>query len=588
MDIKRIITATLISAVILIGFDYFVPQHSQETVEHQAKEQTSTTPPAQNTQNGPAVTPGVSSSPANTSEAAAVPAAHLKVSGPDVSGAIDLRGARFDDLVLTHYRETLDKNSPLVRLLEGSKGPQPSFVEVGWMAPAGSNVRVPNAQTDWSTSDESLTPDHPVTLHWDNGQGLIFSIGIAIDRRYLFAITQKVENKSGQTVALLPYQRVERDYKPEETGGFIVHEGPLSVMNNRLNEDSYKNMRKGATAPNYQAWSANGTGGWGGITDKYWLTALIPDQTSPVSLSYNYVPNGGAGAYRVDLVPQAPVEVAANGSQTTSSRIFAGAKEVNLLDQYTDDLHIPFFYKAVDFGWFAFLTRPMFHVLHWLYSHVGNFGIALMILTLIIKLIFYPLATKSFTSMARMRALAPRIQSIRERHKDEPMVMNQQIMALYKEEGVSPAGGCLPLLIQAPVAFCLYKVLNITIEMRHAPFFGWIRDLSAPDPTNIFNLFGLLPFDPTVISPMMHIGIWPILFGVTIFLMQRQGSVAMDPAQQRMMQFMPVIYVFFMGRLSAGIVIYYTWNNLLTFAQQRLIQHRSDKAPNNKPVARKS
>ncbi|AQS88364.1 translocase inner membrane component YidC [Neoasaia chiangmaiensis NBRC 101099] len=579
MDIKRIITATVISALILIGFDYFVPQHSQQTVENQSKTQTSGTPPKQDEHNGPAPTPGASTPPANTADAApAAAAVRLPIEGPDVTGSLDLRGARFDDLVLTHYGETLAKDSPLVRLLEKADGPQPSFVEIGWQNAPGSSARVPDASTDWTTDDKALSPDHPVTLRWDNGQGLLFSITMTVDRRYLFDIAQKVENKGGQAVSLVPYQRVERDYKPEETGGFIVHEGPLSVMNGRLNEDSYKNMRKGATQPGYQAWAAAGNGGWGGITDKYWLTAIVPDQAAPVAVHYSYVPNSGAGAYRVDFTSQAPLPVGAGATVATSSRIFAGAKEVNLLDQYTDALHIPYFYKAVDFGWFAFLTRPMFHVLHWLFSHLGNFGLALLALTLIIKLILYPLATKSFASMAKMRTLTPRIQSIRERHKDEPMVAQQQIMALYKEEGVNPAGGCLPLLIQAPVAFCLYKVLNITIEMRHAPFYGWIHDLSAADPTNIFTLFGLIPFDVTAISPMLHIGIWPILFGLTIFLMQRQTSVSMDPAQQRMMQFMPIIYVFFMGRLSAGIVIYYTWNNLLTFAQQSLIQRRANAA----------
>ncbi|CAI9119409.1 membrane protein insertase YidC [Brytella acorum] len=579
MEMKRIIVAVALSFAILIGFDYFVPNHPKDDP---AKQKTSQTEP-QKKKETPLGVPA-SSSPSNTADAApASEAARLHVEGPDVQGSINLRGARFDDLVLTHYHETLDKGSPLVRLLEKREGTEPSFVEVGWQNAPGSSAKLPDENTDWSTSDKELSPDHPVTLHWDNGQGLLFSIVLTIDRRYMAEVTQKVENHSEQPVSLIPYQRVERDFTPVETGGWIVHEGPLSVINNRLNEDSYKNMRKGASNPGNQSWGANGTGGWGGITDKYWLTAVVPDQTAPVSIHYQYLPQGEGGSYRVEFTSQAPQSVAAGASLETGSRVFAGAKEVELLDDYTNELKIPYFYKAVDFGWFAFLTRPMFHILHWLYGHIGNFGLALMVLTLIVKLILYPLATRSFTSMARMRALSPRIQAIREHAKSDPTAMNQQIMALYREEGVNPAGGCLPILIQAPVAFCLYKVLNITIEMRHAPFFGWIRDLSAPDPTNIFNLFGLIPFDPTHLSEMLHIGIWPILFGGTIWLMQRQSSITMDPAQQRMMQFMPILYVFFLGRLSAGIVIYYTWNNVLTFAQQSLIQHRTKVADSKVP-----
>ena len=577
MDIKRILVATSLSAAILIGFDYFVPQHAKKDAETQTSEQTQgKKPEAGKVSTLPVAAPG--GAPANGPTVPAGPAGQIAIEGPDATGSFNLRGARFDNLVLTHYRETLDKNSPLVRLLESGEGPQPSFVQLGWQAPAGSTLKLPDSSTDWSSDDKTLSPGHPVSMRWDNGQGLVFRIEIKLDRRYLFAITQSVENKAGAPVALTPFQRVERDYKPVETGGMIVQEGPLSVVNNRLDEESYKTMRKGATKPDNTAWSADGVGGWAGITDKYWLTAIIPDQKAAVSVRYRFVPDAKEGAYIVDTSSSQPIQIAPGSTVATTSMVFAGAKEVNLLDQYTDDLHIPYFYKAVDFGWFAFLTRPMFHVLHWLYSHVGNFGIALLILTLIIKLILYPLATKSFASMARMRTLAPRIQAIREHNKGDQLAQNQQIMALYKEEGVNPAGGCLPLLIQAPVAFCLYKVLNITIEMRHAPFYGWIRDLSAPDPTNIFNLFGLLPFNPSFMPEMLHIGIWPILFGFTIWLMQRQSMVSMDPAQQKIMQFMPVIYTIFLGRISAGIIIYYTWNNVLSYGQQKLIQSQIDRA----------
>ncbi|GAJ27579.1 membrane protein insertase YidC [Acidomonas methanolica] len=581
MEIKRIILATVISALILLGFDYFVPQHPKDADKAAQKIEQAQTP---------AGVPGPGA-PADVAAAAPTsPEMRIPIRDPDTTGSIDLRGARLDDLVLTKYHETLAKDSPFVRLLEKRDGPQPSFVTFGWLNAAGAALRLPDATTDWTAEGDALSPGHPVTLRWDNGQGLVFSIRIAFDRNYLFDVTQSVENKSGRQVSLIPYQAVERDYLPADAGSTfleIVHQGPLSVMNDRLYEDSYKSMRKGGAMPGGQSWGANGDGGWGGITDKYWLTAVVADAASPVSLHYLYTPEGG---YRVEFTAQAPLPVANDATLTTPSRVFAGAKEVELLDTYTNELHIPAFYKAVDFGWFAFLTRPMFHVLHWLYGILGNFGLALMALTLIVKLILYPLATKSFSSMAKMRTLQPRVQALREANKGDPMAMNQQMMALYREEGVNPAGGCLPLLIQAPVAFCLYKVLNITIEMRHAPFFGWIHDLSAPDPTNIFTLFGLIPWDPTTLSPLLHIGIWPILFGGTIWLMQRQSTVSLDPAQARVMQFMPLFYVFFLGRLSAGIVVYYTWNNVLTALQQHVIQRRANALATSgrKVAARKS
>ncbi len=396
MDIKRIIVATSLSAAIVVGFDYFVPQHAKKDVETRTSQQAQgKTPDAGGKVSAlPVAAPG--GAPANSPAAATAPAGHIAIEGPDATGSFSLRGARFDNLVLTHYHETIEKNSPLVRLLENVEGPQPSFVEIGWQAPAGSTLRLPDANTDWSSDDKTLSPDHPVTLQWDNGQGLLFRIEIKLDRRYLFDITQSVQNQAGGPVSLTPYQRVERDYKPVETGGMIVQEGPLSVVNDRLDEESYKTMRKGATKADNAAWSADGVGGWAGITDKYWLTAVIPDQKAAVSVRYRFVPNAKEGSYIVDTQSSQPVQIAPGSTVQTTSMVFAGAKEVNLLDQYTNDLHIPYFYKAVDFGWFAFLTRPMFHVLHWLYDKFGNFGIALLALTLIIKLILYPLATKSF------------------------------------------------------------------------------------------------------------------------------------------------------------------------------------------------
>lgn len=572
MEIKRTLIALTLAAAVLFGFDYFVPKPAYKTPPAATK-----MVDAKGGDKAPAGAPSAMGVTAPT-VAPSGPARRVTFTSPAMTGSVSLRGARIDDVSLTQYRETLDKNSPNVRLLESAHGKHPGFIEIGWRQAPGEALKLPNAQTEWTGDSPRLDPDYPLTLRWDNGAGLIFSIKISLSRKYLFSIAQTVENNTGHAVSVVPFARTERDYKPDDEGSFIVHEGPIAVVNDRLNEGSYKDMRKGVENPDHVAWAADSHGGWAGITDKYWLTASIPDQKDDVAVRYQFQGEEEGGEYAVDVAAARPVTIAPHQSSLRSSAVFVGAKEVTLLDDYTNQLHIPYFYKAVDFGWFAFLTRPMFHVLHWLFGLVGNFGIALLIMTLIIKVILYPLATKSFASMARMRVLAPKIQAIRESSKDDQMAMNQKIMTLYKEEGVNPAGGCLPLLVQAPVAFCLYKVLNITIEMRHAPFFGWVRDLSAPDPTNIFNLFGLIPFNPTIITPMLQVGIWPLLFGITIWLMQKQSTVTMDPTQQRVMQFMPVLYTFLLGRLSAGIVIYYTWNNILSYFQQRIIQARVEAA----------
>ena len=562
MDIKRIIAATILSALILIGFDYFMPKPHEDA----HPDATKISAPAQLSSSAPSVS---GEEPASAPEARRIP-----VQGTDVEGSINLRGALLDDLVLTKYRETLAKDSPLVRLLDHDGSSQPNFVVIGWNNAAGSNARVPDVNTVWESSDQKLAPDHPVTLHWDNGAGLLFTIHVALDQHYMFSVKQEVANSSGQPVALLPFQRVERNYLPSETGSFTAHEGPIAVMNGRLQDESYKNLHKGGDHPDHTYWAQSGNGGWGGISDKYWLTAIAADPDAPVTATFGYVP-GEKGSYRIGFVSQNSQQIMPGASLAQASHVFAGAKVDSLLEGYAHTLRIPDFDKAIDFGWFSFLTRPMLHLLHWLYSYLGNFGLALMALTLIVKIILFPLASKAAASSARMRLLSPKVQEIREKGKDDPLAMNQKIMALYRQEGVNPAGGCLPILIQAPIIFCLYKILNISIDERHAPFFGWIRDLSVPDPTNLLNLFGLLPFDPTSIAPYLHISIWGTALGITFWLLQRQTMVTMDPAQAKIMQFMPLVYVFFMSSFPSGLLVYYTWNNLLTFAQQSYIQRRT-------------
>ncbi|EHH69230.1 membrane protein insertase YidC [Gluconobacter morbifer] len=562
MDIKRILAATILSALILIGFDYFMPKPHQDS--HPVIPHT----PAAQVQSSPSA-PAASAPAAETS----VVARRIPVSSPDVRGSLNLKGAMLDDLVLTHYRETLAKDSPLVRLLDNAGSKTPTFVVIGWTNAPGSNAVVPDLNTVWDSSDAQLSPERPVTLRWDNGHGLTFIIRISLDQHYMFSVEQTVENHSGQPVSLLPFQRVQRDYLAHE-GTWTAHEGPIAVMDGRLEDESYKNLRKAADHPDNTYWAQSGTQGWDGISDKYWLTAIAPEAGAPVTAGFRYIP-GAPGSYQIGFASQNAVQLMPNASISQKTHVFAGAKVVSMLQAYSHDLRIPGFDKAIDFGWFSFLTRPILYLLHWLYVHLGNFGLALMALTLIVKIVLFPLASKAAVSSARMRMLAPKIKEIREKFKDDPMAMNQRVMGLYREEGVNPASGCLPVLIQAPIFFCLYKMLNISIDERHAPFFGWIRDLSVPDPTNVFNLFGLLPFDPTAYGSFLHVSVWGVALGLTFWLLQRQTTVSLDPAQARVMQFTPLMYVFIMSGFPASLLVYYTWNNLLTFAQQTFIQRRT-------------
>ncbi len=573
MDNKRLLLAFAISVAIILGFERLMP--TQNRVHQQEARSTQSTPAAD------APRPVAELAPPG-SQPAAIPAPspdqRLPITAPRMHGSIDLVGARLDDLQLTDYRETLKPGSPQVRVLEPQDQKQPNIVQLGWSAVAG-GVKVPTGSTVWTADGPGLTLARPVTLSWDNGAGLLFQIVLSVDRDFMFTAEQRVRNTTAQPVPLYPWSRVSRSYTPQVTGGYLVHEGPIAVIDGRLEQMSYSSLKSHAAENGGTGWSgvqAAGTeGGWGGITDKYWLTAILPDRGHPMTGSYRYDANVGAGVYQVDFIAQSALAVPAGGTLDTVSHVFAGAKEVHLLEAYQSRLHATDFWKAVDFGWFAFLTKPIFYVLDWLNTALGNFGLALLAFTLIVKTLFFPLAIKQFRSMAKMKLLAPKMQAVRERHKGDAVAMNTEMMQLYKQEGANPAAGCLPMLVQVPVFWCLYKDLVVTIEMRHAPFFGWIRDLSEPDPTNLFNLFGLIPFDPSVLSPFLHLGVWPVVLGGTMLLMQRMNPPPADPAQARLFQIMPLIFTFVLARQPAGLVIYYCWNNLLTVTQQWLIQRRT-------------
>lgn len=579
MEIKRLLLAIILSTLVVFGFQYFLPSQSHKDVQNNIKNNTQAIPSELAHKQAKAPVPGLSSQP--ISQPVNVKESRIPIEADRVKGSIDLVGARLDDLLLVNYHETVKKDSPLVRILAPASNKQPNYVEIGWIRGNNDETRVPDINTLWSVSANKLTPSMPLILTWDNGAGVIFKITISIDRNFMFGVQQSVQNNTGAAITLFPYARVNRAYTPVETGGYLVHEGPIGVVDGKLEEESYKNLRKNATPPTNIAWNKQAVGGWSGITDKYWLTAVIPEQKDMVTTIYGFTPNAGAGVYQVGFTSQAPLSIAPGAEAHVQGHIFAGAKEVHILEAYERSLNIPSFWKAVDFGWFAFMTRPIFFVLDWLNTVLGNFGLALMAFTLIVKAIFYPLASRQFHSMGKMKTLQPKMKAIRERYKDDPTAMNQQVMALYKTEGVNPAAGCLPMLVQIPVFWSLYKDLYVTIEMRHAPFFGWIHDLSAPDPTNIFNLFGLIPWDPTVISPFLHLGIWGIVFGITMYLQQRLNPAPVDPMQQKMFQFMPLVFTFILASQPAGLVIYYCWNNFLSILQQKLIMRGQVKKDSN-------
>jgi YidC/Oxa1 family membrane protein insertase len=415
-------------------------------------------------------------------------------------------------------------------------------------------------------------------LSWDNGQGLTFQIDFSVDDDYMFTVRQSVKNTTGQPIQLLPWSRVRRDYKPVTSGYYILHEGMLGFFDGSLKETTYDKAKSEGEKTGGIALTATATSGWAGITDKYWLAALIPDQAVPSRVFFRHIEDKTAAnpdRYQVDYVTQDPMTAGPGATATMDSHLFVGAKVVRLLDRYESQYNLPHFDKAVDFGYFYFLTKPMFFALDYIYRIVGNFGVAIMIFTVIVKALFFPLANYSYRSMSKMKLLAPKMAELKERYKDDPSKLQPEMMALYKTEKINPASGCLPIVIQIPVFFSLYKVIFVTIEMRQAPFFGWIKDLSQVDPTNVFNLFGLIPFDPSVLSPYLHMGAWPLIMGVTMFLQQRLNPPPPDPVQAKMFQFMPILFTFMMARFPAGLIIYWSWNNTLSIGQQWLMMRRT-------------
>lgn len=481
-----------------------------------------------------------------------------------VKGSINLAGARIDDLQLKKYREKIEPGSAAITLLAPAETRQGEYVELGYVAAGEFAAETPGPLTQWSVKQgDRLAPGADLVLAWTSPKGIAYTRTIRLDEKYLFTVSDEIANGAGAPVALSAYGRVTSLHKPAIASTYILHEGPIGVFGDAgLVYATYGDMEddrelKGETA----------TGGWLGITDKYWAAAMVPQGAYKPRFSYF---DDGRPRWQADFLGEAQT-IAPGATAKVEQMIFAGAKEVAVVDQYRDQTGIRQFELLIDWGWFYFLTKPLFYLLDWLHRLVGNFGVAILVATVIVKAALFPLANMSYRSMAQMKKLQPEMLAIRERFAEDKVKQQQETMALYKREKINPAAGCWPIVVQIPIFFALYKVLFITIEMRHAPFYGWIRDLAAPDPTSLFNLFGLLPFD---VPPFLLIGVWPLIMGVTMFLQMQMNPTPPDPTQAMIFKWMPLVFTFMLAAFPAGLVIYWTWNNLLSILQQGVIMKR--------------
>ena len=596
-DNRNTILAVILSGLVLIGWQYFfnLPQMEKQRAAQQAQSELvkpapqpgSTTTPQTGAAPAPAANAPTANQPASAApvvsrDAAIAATPRVKIDTPRVSGSISLRGARIDDLSLVQFRDTVDPTSPAIVLYSPSGTENPYYAEFGWVAASGSTVRIPDQNTVWQQEGSgSLTPSSPVTLKYDNGDGLTFRRTISIDDRYLFNVKDEVTNIGNAPVTLYPFALISRHGTPQVAGYYILHEGLVGYLGDQgLQEYGYKKI------DDAKAVSFKVTNGWLGITDKYWASALLPDTNAQLQARFSSNLVGTVRTYQTDYL-QDPQTIAIGGTGSANARLFAGAKEARVvginfplgdLGGYNKQLSLNHFDLLIDWGWFYFITKPMFLALDFFYHLVGNFGIAILLVTVLVKLIFFPLANKSYASMAKMKSVQPQLAALKERYPDDKVKQQQEMMEIYKKEKINPIAGCLPVALQIPVFFSLYKVLFVTIEMRHAPFFGWIKDLSAPDPTNLFNLFGLFQFDPTTVPLFGHylaLGVWPIIMGITMWFQMKLNPTPPDPTQKMIFDWMPLIFTFMLAGFPAGLVIYWAWNNLLSVLQQSFIMRRN-------------
>ncbi|WP_428669642.1 membrane protein insertase YidC [Reyranella sp.] len=570
MDQKNFIVAIVLSVVIIMGWQTLFPAKPTPP-QQQASQTTAPNAPAGGAGTAPsapgAPSPGAPAVQQVLSRAEALAASpRVTFSTPELLGSIALKGARIDDVELAKHREELDPKSPPVSVLSPVGVAHPYYAEFGWSS-SDPAVKVPGPDTLWTADKSTVEPGKPVRLTWDNGGGLIFALDISIDEHFMFAVKQSVENKTDKPVTLFPWSLVVRYGEPKAEGTYVLHEGPYGVFNGSLKEFGYSDFKDNKSQ------KLSSTGGWAGITDKYWMATLVPDQKVKVDATFKGTGAGPNIKFQVDYVGPG-VTIAPGASGSYESHLFAGAKIVRVIDAYRENLGIDRFDLTIDWGWFWFLTKPMFWVLEWLYVQLGNFGVSILILTVIVKAIFFPLANKSYAAMSKMKRLQPEMEKLKARYGEDKQRMNQELMQLYRREKVNPAAGCLPIVVQIPVFFALYKVLYTTIEMRHQPFFGWIKDLSAPDPLTILTGFGLFHWQVPEFLHFFNIGIWPLIMGVTMYLQQKLNPAPTDPVQARVFQFLPIMFTFMLAPFSAGLVIYWAWSNTLSIAQQYYIMRK--------------
>lgn len=576
MDQKNFIVAIVMSVLIIVGWQYAFPPAKPvvaPTTQQAAAPTAPGVPGAPATPNGQPTAPGTQPGAPATAAAQVVSltealarSPRVTFSTPELLGSISLKGARIDDVQLVKYRETIDPKSPPVPVLSPLGTAHPYYAEYGWSS-SDPALKVPQPDTLWTASKPTLAPGAPVRLTWDNGQGLVFALDIAIDEFFMFDVKQSVENKSDKPVTVFPWSLVVRYGTPAAEGTYILHEGPYGVFNDSLKEFGYGDFKD-----NKQQ-KISTTGGWVGITDKFWMATLVPDQKTKVDVTLKGTGAGDNAKYQIDYVG-AGETIAAGATGRTEGHLYAGAKIVRVIDGYKEKYGIEKFDLTIDWGWFSFFTKPLFWLLEWLYVQLGNFGLSILVLTVIVKAVFFPLANKSYAAMSKMKKLQPEMEKLKERYGEDRQRMNQELMQLYRREKVNPAAGCLPIVVQIPVFFALYKVLYTTIEMRHQPFYGWIKDLAAPDPLTILTGFGLFQWQVPEFLHFFNIGIWPIIMGVTMFVQQKLNPAPTDPVQARVFQFLPILFTFMLAPFSAGLVIYWAWSNTLSIAQQYMIMRR--------------
>ena len=551
-NMKGIILATLLCALVIIISRYLFPVAEitpQTTEQAKISEQTATAPAREETQTESEIFPVdqiLSSAP------------RINIENEAIEGSLRVQGARFDDLLLRKYKQTLSADSADVELLAPAKTKSPYYAEFGWLS-TQKGVKTPNKDTIWTVKGKQLTPDTPIVMEYNAPQGLRFIRTVSLDKNYMFTITDSVENNSNQTITLYPYGLISRTPAKDTETTSVVHHGITGVLDNTLHEIKFNDLDEGESEK-YQT-----NGGWAGFSDRYWFSAFILDNTNHQTVKTSRI---NKETYQVDYLGE-PIKIAQGAVGTTTVKFFAGAKEIKLLDKYQKQLNIPKFDLAVDFGWYYFLTKPFFYILDFLYNLIGNMGWAILLFAFLLRIAMYPIASKSYDSMSKMKKLQPKIKTLQERYGDDKMKLQQETMNLYRKEKINPAAGCLPLLIQIPVFFSLYKVLNIAIEIRHAPFIGWIKDLSAPDPLTI-SVWTHLP-----IPSILDIGVWPIIMGITMYIQQKLNPAPTNKDQARAFAMLPLIFTFMLGHFASGLVIYWTLTNILSLIQQKIIMKKN-------------